>query len=153
MKRNMKNYAQVLTKFEKLLHKADWPKTLFVTPGMYWDVIIASDGEIDPDWHFHPTGEDEGYPFFLMGPTMVRVDNDRANQTALKTFKEVEDERIESKEIAENGVRPESGVEPGGVLPESPTAPELHSSKDVPKDRPKADSSGSGRWLRGGESK
>jgi len=78
----------------KLLHKNDWPKTLFVTPGMYWDVIIASEGKIEPDWHFHPTGEDEGYPFFLIGPTMVRVDDNRTNQLALKTFTETREEQF-----------------------------------------------------------
>ena len=82
----MKNYADVLIKFEKLLHKNDWPKTLFVTPGMYWDVIIASEGKIEPDWHFHPTGEDEGYPFFLIGPTMIRITDNRTNQLHLETF-------------------------------------------------------------------
>jgi len=132
----MKNYAEVLTKFEKLLHKADWPKTLFVTAGMYWDVIIASDGQIEPDWHFHHTGEDEGYPFFLLGPTMVRVGNDRANAVYLETFKEIENERIESEETPENGVRPEIRLDEGGLLSESPITPSVHSSEDVPKDRP-----------------
>ncbi len=149
----MKNYGEVLKKFVKLLGMNNWPKTLFVTPGMYWDVIIASEGKIEPDWHFHPTGEDEGYPFFLLGPTMVRPDNDRANQMTLATFKEIENEWIKSKEIAESGVRTEDGLDPGGVLPESPTAPGVHSAEDVPKDRSQADPRGLGRWLRGREGK
>ena len=82
----MKNYAQVLKKFEKILHQNDWPQTLWITAGMYWDVIIASDGEIVPDWRFHPQNEDEGYPFFLIGPTMVRP-NKLANSAVLTTFK------------------------------------------------------------------
>ena len=68
----MKNYEEVLKKFEIVLYENGWPQTLWITAGMYWDVIIASEGEILPDWRFHPTGEDEGYPFFLLGPTMVR---------------------------------------------------------------------------------
>ncbi len=68
----MKNYTEVIKKFEKLLTKEGWPKVLWVDAGMYWDLLIASEGAIDPDWRFHPTGEDEGFPFFLIGPTMVR---------------------------------------------------------------------------------
>ncbi len=68
----MKTYAAVLQKFEKLLYSNDWPLTLWIDTGMYWDVIIASEGEIEPDWRFHSTNEDEGYPFFLIGPTLVR---------------------------------------------------------------------------------
>jgi len=90
----MKNYTEIIKKFEKLLHKNNWPNTLFVTPGMYWDVIIAAEGTIEPDWHFHPTGEDEGYPFFLIGPTMIRVTDKRANQLALETFTETREEQF-----------------------------------------------------------
>lgn len=87
MKRNMKNYAEVLKKFQKLLHKNGWPQTLWITPGMYWDVIIASEDEIVPDWRFlHPTGEDEGFPFFIIGPTMVRPIKSHANSVRLETF-------------------------------------------------------------------
>ena len=81
----MKTYAAVLRKFEKILHQNDWPQILWITPGMYWDVIIASEGEIIPDWRFHPTGEDEGFPYFLIGPTMVRPQK-RTNSVALATF-------------------------------------------------------------------
>jgi len=69
----MKNYAEVLRKFQYLLIKNDWPKILYVTPQMYWDIIIASESQIEPDWHYDPTRvEDDGYPYFLIGPTMVR---------------------------------------------------------------------------------
>ncbi len=81
----MKNYEQVLKRFEKLLHANGWPQTLWITPGMYWDVIIASDGEILADWRFHPNGEDEGFPFFLIGPTMVRPQK-QSNSVALTSF-------------------------------------------------------------------
>ncbi len=81
----MKNYTEVLKQFEKILHQNDWPQTLWITPGMYWDLIIAAEGAIVPDWRFHPTNEDEGYPFFLIGPTMVRPGK-RANSAHLATF-------------------------------------------------------------------
>ncbi len=81
----MKNYLQVLKKFEKILNANGWPQTLWITAGMYWDVIIASEGEILPDWRFHPTGEDEGYPYFLIGPTIVRPAK-QANSAVLDTF-------------------------------------------------------------------
>lgn len=69
----MKNYAEVLRKFQHLLQKENWPKILYVTPAMYWDIIIASESQIEPDWHYDPTRvEDDGYPYFLIGPTMVR---------------------------------------------------------------------------------
>lgn len=85
----MKNYADVLKKFEKLLHKNDWPRTLMITPGMYWDVIIAAEGAIEPNWRFHPTGEDEGFPFFLIGPTMVRPLRSTSNAVRLESFADV----------------------------------------------------------------
>ncbi len=68
----MKNYDEVLLKFETFLTAENWPKTLWVDPEMYWAMIIASEGKILPAWRFHPTGEDEGFPYFLIGPTMVR---------------------------------------------------------------------------------
>lgn len=81
----MKNYADVLQTFRTLLHTNKWPQTLWITTEMYWDVIIASEGEIVPDWRFHPTGEDEGFPFFLIGSTMVRPEK-QANTVRLETF-------------------------------------------------------------------
>ncbi len=81
----MKNYEQVLKKFEKILHQNDWPQTLWITAGMYWDVIIASEGEILPDWRFHPTYEDEEFPFFMIGPTMVRPEK-QSNSATSETF-------------------------------------------------------------------
>ena len=81
----MKNYAEVLKKFAKILRQNDWPQTLRITPEMYWNVIVASEGEIKPDWRFHPAGEDEGFPYFLIGPTMVRPSKG-ANSVFVVTF-------------------------------------------------------------------
>ena len=83
--RKMKDYAAVLKKFEKILHDKEWPQTLWITSGMYWDVIIASEGQIKPDWHFHPQWEDDGFPYFLIGPTMVRPLK-QTNAVTLETF-------------------------------------------------------------------
>ena len=82
----MKDYAEVLKKFEKLLHTNEWPQTLWITPGMYWDVIIASEEEIVPDWRFHPSNEDDGFPFFIIGPTMVRPIRSNTNAVRLESF-------------------------------------------------------------------
>ena len=105
----MKNYTQVLKKFLKILSTNDWPETLWITTAMYWDVIIASEGKIEPDWQFHPNNEDEGYPYFLIGPTMVRPEK-QTNALHISTFEpqtreekfveaveEVEDARNESE--------------------------------------------------------
>ena len=182
----MKNYAQVLTKFQYLLHKNDWPKILYVTPGMYWDIIIASESQITPDWHYDPTRvEDDGYPFFLIGPTMVRCTESPArkglhitefpktspedrfveewdkNESVQPEFKEkikemVEDgdlrvetypegetdERNTSEETPETSVRTEEGLDPGGVLSESPLTPGVHGDEDLPETGSKDDSSG-----------
>lgn len=100
----MKNYEEVVRRFHGTLAREDWPQTLWVTTELYWDVIIAADGEIKPDWHFHPTGEDEGFPFFLIGGTMVRPI--KQTNTATITNTEVKDARNESEGATESGVRP-----------------------------------------------
>ena len=89
----MKNYEQVLKRFKTLLHKNKWPQTLWITPGMYWDVIIASEGEILADWRFHPRHEDVGFPFFLIGPTMVRPSK-QANSANVTEFTETREEKF-----------------------------------------------------------
>ena len=81
----MKNYDTVLKMFYEHLDTNDWPQTLWITPMLYWDVIIASDGEILPNWRFHPSGEDEGFPFFLIGPTMVRPIRSNTNTIRIET--------------------------------------------------------------------
>ena len=108
----MKNYAQVLKKFAKILHQNNWPQTLWITSGMYWDVIIASDGEILPDWRFHPTGEDEGFPFFLIGPTMVRPQKG-CNSVALTHFTSTREEKFieASNAMIDEGGPVDAGIE------------------------------------------
>jgi len=61
---------------------------------------------------------------------------------------EERNERFTSKTTAESSVRTESGLDKGGILPQSPTTPRVHSHEDVPEDRPPADSGGPGRWFR-----
>jgi len=54
------------------LDRLDWPKTLYVKNGKtFQDLVVALEAKVD--WHFEET--DEGFPYFLLGPTMVRVDN------------------------------------------------------------------------------
>lgn len=66
----MIKYKEIITAFREMLEKEDWPTTVFIPPQDYWAVIIASEGKMKADWHF----EDgiEGYPFFILGPTIVR---------------------------------------------------------------------------------
>lgn len=73
------NYGQTIDKFHKMLREENWPKVVFIPPADYWAIIIASEGVLQADWHFDNKDEDEGFAFFLLGPTMVRPCKRRAN--------------------------------------------------------------------------
>lgn len=75
----MVNYGQAIKKFHEMLVKEDWPRVVFIPAADYWAIIIASEGGITADWHFDNKEEDEGFAFFVLGPTMVRPCKRRAN--------------------------------------------------------------------------
>ncbi len=66
----MIKYTILLNKVHRLLDKEDWPKKLVLEPKTFWDLIVALDGQLDDvDWHFEE--ESEGFPYIVLGPTMV----------------------------------------------------------------------------------
>ncbi len=75
----MVNYGQAIQKIHKMLHKENWPRVVYIPAADYWAIIIASEGRIVADWHFDNKEEDEGFAFFLLGPTMIRACKRRAN--------------------------------------------------------------------------
>ena len=75
----MVNYGQAIKKIHDMLRKENWPRVVFIPAADYWAIIIASEGAIEPDWHFDNKEEDEGFAFFLLGPTMIRPCKRRAN--------------------------------------------------------------------------
>lgn len=77
----MVNYGQAIQKFHKMLREENWPRVVYIPAADYWAMVIASEGEIKADWHFDNKEEDEGFAFFVIGPTMVRPCKRRANST------------------------------------------------------------------------
>jgi len=58
--------------FHAQLDRVNWPKTFYVKDGKtFQDLVVAL--RVEVDWHFDEGNE--GFSYFLMGPTMVRVDN------------------------------------------------------------------------------
>jgi len=65
---------QLIVDLHNNLDKMNWPKVLYVKDGKtFQDLVVALRTQVKVDWHFEET--DEGFPYFLLGPTMVRVDN------------------------------------------------------------------------------
>lgn len=79
----MVNYTQAVQKFHKMLEKENWPRVVYIPAADYWAIIIASEGALTADWHFDGKEEDEGFAFFVLGPTMVRPCKRRANTADL----------------------------------------------------------------------
>ena len=66
------NTTALIKNFHADLNLMKWPKILYLKDGKtFQDLVVALDVEVD--WHFEET--DDGFPYFLIGPTMVRVDN------------------------------------------------------------------------------
>ena len=75
----MINYKDCILKVHKMLNQLDWPRVIFIPAEDYWAIVIASEGQITADWHFDGKEEDEGFAFFVLGPTMVRVCSRQSN--------------------------------------------------------------------------
>ncbi len=70
---NAKDRARDLViNFHADLNAQEWPKVFFIENGKtFQELVVAL--KVTVDWHFEE-GND-GFSYFLMGPTMVRVDN------------------------------------------------------------------------------
>ncbi len=82
----MTDYAKAIKWLEKTLANNDWPKQLYVTPGMFWDLAIAFDDEVEVDWKFEEMTE--GFPFMVIGPTIIRTADNRKSATTLLNFRD-----------------------------------------------------------------
>ena len=63
---------QIIENFHADLNMLGWPKTLYVASGaIFQNLVVAL--RVKVEWHFEEGTE--GFPYFLIGPTMVRVEN------------------------------------------------------------------------------
>jgi len=62
----------LIVDFHRDLNELNWPKVLYVKDGKtFQDLVVALNVEVD--WHFEENNE--GFAYFVIGPTQVRVDN------------------------------------------------------------------------------
>lgn len=108
--------ARIVTDFHKDLNALEWPKVLYVKDGKtFQELVVAL--RVEVDWHFEET--DEGFPYFLIGPTMVRVDNQaQATSAQLVSFADGFAQAAKKTRLVEKyepglGIYPEGGIHAG----------------------------------------